>query len=523
MQLQLGGLLKRGLHVGGLELGVLQAGRQLRKGVTAVRSCHAAATPATATAVPSLPPCDFEPPPYQGPPISEILRVRKQHLSPALFTFYSKPLLLHAGHKQYLFDHEGRRYLDLFAGIVTTSLGHCHPKVIEATSTQMKTLWHTSNIYLNPTIHEYSQALVDTLPGDLKNIYLVNSGSEANDLALLMARLHTGRFDVVTLRNSYHGASPYTMGLTGSGKSKFPYPNGFGIHHVTNPDPYRGLWGGYRDSAVQSVRAGESELLENGSVCSSSVKYVGQLQDLLDYCVPQGKPAAFFAESIQGVGATVQYPLGYIKQAFELIRDRGGLCVSDEVQTGFGRTGTHFWGFEGHGVVPDIVTMAKGIGNGYPLAAVATTSEIASTMSKAFHFNTYGGNALGSAVGLAVLKTMLEENVQRLSHEIGSKFLEGLDKLRDEFDSVGDVRGKGLMLGMEMVETQATHNPMQADRMMRIFEHCRNLGLLLGKGGFHGNVFRIKPPMCLTEGDVTFALDVLKAALTVDRERQSGH
>ncbi|KAA0192042.1 hypothetical protein HAZT_HAZT001917 [Hyalella azteca] len=250
---------------------------------------------------------------------------------------------------------------------------------------------------------------------------------------------------------------------------------------VTNPDPYRGLWGGYRDSPVQSVRAGEGKVLDDGVTCTSSSKYLVQLQELLDYSVPQGKPAAFFAESIQ-------YPLGYLKKAFELIRDRGGLCVSDEVQTGFGRTGEHFWGFEGHGVVPDIVTMAKGIGNGYPLAAVVTTPEIASTLSKALHFNTYGGNALGSAVGLAVLKTMLEENVQKRSHEVGTKFLLELGKLRDEFGSVGDVRGKGLMIGMELVENQSTHEPMNPKRFMEILEHCRDMGLLLGKGGFHGNV-----------------------------------
>lgn len=470
------------------------------------------------SSTPTMPSCDYTPPPYQGPPLAEVLEARQNNLTPALFASYSPPLLLHAGHRQYLFDHTGKRYLDLFAGIVTVSVGHCHPTVVEAVKQQLGQLWHTSNIYLHPTIHQYSKMLTDTMPGNLKNVYFVNSGSEANDLALLMARIHTGRFDVVSFRNSYHGGSPYSMGLTGAGRTKFPFANGFGIHHVMNPDPYRGLWGGHRDSPVQSLRASESTLEEGGTVCSSTRKYIGQLQELLDFCVPQGKPAAFFAESIQGVGATVQYPLGYLKQAFDMVRDRGGLCVADEVQTGFGRTGDHFWGFEGHGVMPDIVTLAKGIGNGYPLAAVVTTPEVAQSMTKAFHFNTYGGNALGSAVGMAVLKTILEENVQKVSKEVGSSFLQGLAKLRDEFDSIGDVRGKGLMIGVEMVESQACHTPMGAERLNRIWEACKDMGVLLGKAGhYSSHVFRIKPPMCLTHQDVQYALDVIRIALTADK------
>lgn len=473
------------------------------------RGCHSALQP------PQLPPCDFTPPPYEGPAYSDLVAARSKIQAPSLFAFYSSPLILHAGHRQYLFDHEGRRYLDYFSGIVTVSVGHCHEGVVEACTAQMKRLWHTSNIYVNPSIADYSQALTDTLPDPLKVVFFVNSGSEANDLALLMCRLYTARFDVISLRNSYHGASPYTMGLTGNSASKFPLANGFGMHHVMNPDPYRGLWGGHRDSLVQSVRAGEATVVDGE--CSSGDKYVQQLEELCAYQMPQGKPAAFFAESIQGVGATVQYPLGYLKKAYQLVRDRGGLCVADEVQTGFGRTGDHFWGFEGHGVVPDIVTMAKGIGNGYPLGAVVTTPEIASMVTKAFHFNTFGGNALGAAVGSAVLKAMKEEGVQKVSKVMGTKLLLGLAKFRDEFESVGDVRGKGLMIGVEMVEDSTSHAPMTKERFAVIWEQCKDMGLLLGKGGFHGNVFRIKPPMIITEKDVEFSLQVIRLALENDR------
>lgn len=458
-----------------------------------------------------MPPCDYEPPPYKGPEKHHIQQVRGNLLSPALVTHFSEPLLIHDGYMQWLFDYNGKRYLDLFGGIVTISVGHCHPKIIAAATEQMNRLWHTTNIYLHPKIHEYAERLTQTLPGDLKVVYFVNSGSEANDLAMMMARVHTGNFDILTLRNSYHGASPYSAGLTAHGTWKYNFAHSFGIHHVMNPDPYQGLWGGSRDSPIQSTRASESNVV-NG-VCSSVGKYIGQLDEVLRYSLPGGKLAAFFAESIQGVGGTVQFPLGYLKEAFELVRSKGGLCISDEVQSGFGRTGEHFWGFEGHGVVPDIVTMAKGIGNGFPLAAVVTTPSIAKTMSQALHFNTFGGNPVASAVGLAVLEALEENEIQRNCSEVGTYFLQSLAKLREEYPVVGDVRGKGLMIGVEMVQDRNTRVPMNPQMMMKIWDSCKDLGVILGRGGYYGNVFRIKPPMCISYDDVDFTVGVLRKVL----------
>lgn len=455
-----------------------------------------------------MPPCDYQPPPYKGPEYQEVQKFRGDLLNPALVTHFSNPLLIHAGHMQWLYDHTGRRYLDLFGGIVTVSLGHCHPKVTAAATEQMNKLWHTTNIYLHPKIHEYAERLTSTLPGNLKVVYFVNSGSEANDMAMMMARLYTGNFDIVTLRNSYHGASPYTVGLTAHGSWKYNFANGFGIHHAMNPDPYQGLWGGFRDSPVQSVRANESEVTDG--VCSSVDKYLEQLKEVLLYSTPKGKIAAFFAESIQGVGGTVQFPLGYLKKAFELVRASGGICISDEVQSGFGRTGEHFWGFEGHGVTPDIVTMAKGIGNGFPLAAVVTTPEIAQTMSHALHFNTYGGNPIASAVGISVLEELEKEKIQERCQDVGTYFLQGLAKLRDEISIIGDVRGKGLMIGVEMVKDANTREPLSPQTMMQLWDMCKDRGIILGRGGYHGNVFRVKPPMCITRADVDFSLLVLQ-------------
>jgi alanine-glyoxylate transaminase/(R)-3-amino-2-methylpropionate-pyruvate transaminase len=332
---------------------------------------------------PELPPFAHTPHKYAGPSPDEILKLRKEYLNPGIFLYYKKPLTMVEGKMQYIWDENGRRYLDALGGIVTVSVGHCHPKVVEAANRQNERLQHSTTIYLQPNIVEYARDLAAKMPGDLKVCYFVNSGSEANDLALLMARAYTGNYDVLALRNAYHGGSAITMGLTAHRTWKFNVPHSFGVHHAVAPDPYRGLWG--RDD----VDAGK--------------KYAADVQQLIDFASP-GQIAAFIAESIQGVGGCVVFPDGYLKQAYEYVRAAGGLCIADEVQAGFGRTGTHYWGFETHGVIPDIVTMAKGIGNGCPLGAVVTTPKIAAALSQRIHFNTFGGNPVVCAIGKAVLE-----------------------------------------------------------------------------------------------------------------------
>lgn len=365
----------------------------------------------------------------------------------------------------------------------------------KALEDQIKTLWHTTNIYMHPKIHEYAERLTDRLPGDLKVVYFVNSGSEANDLAMFLARLSTGNFELISFQNAYHGTSPYNVGLTAHGSWRFPLPGtNNGIIHAMNPDPYQGIWGGdhCRDSPVQTNRHCDCPPHR----CYGGEKYYEQLENILKYSVARGKLAGMFAESIQGVGGTVQFPTGYLKKAVDLVRANGGVFISDEVQTGFGRTGTHFWGFEGHGIVPDIVTMAKGIGNGFPLAAVVTTPKIAECLGQALHFNTFGGNPMASAVGMAVLDVIEKENMQQNSYDVGTHFLHELEKLRDKHSIIGDVRGKGLMIGVEMVEDRNTRQPLSAPHMLDIWEHTKDLGVLFGKGGVHGNVSNI-PKMCI--------------------------
>jgi len=432
-----------------------------------------------------------------------------------MLTYYSKPLLIHQGKMQWLWDHKGQRYLDMFGGIVTVSVGHCHPTVTDALHKQIDRLWHTTNIYMHPAVHQYAEKLVKTLPDNLKVVYFVNSGSEANDLAMLMSRLYTGNNDIITFRNAYHGMSPYTMGLTAHSTWKFKVPSGMGIHHVMNPDVYQGLWGtvGCRDCPV--VPEGVSVCEEGEGECQDAVdKYMHQLDELIRYSLPKGNSVAgFFAESIQGVGGTVQYPKGYLKAAFARVRELGGVCISDEVQTGFGRTGDHFWGFQGHDVVPDIVTMAKGMGNGFPMGAVVTTPEIAATMSQALHFNTFGGNPMASTVGMAVLDVMEQEQTMQNSKEVGTYLLQKLVKLVDRYRIVGDVRGKGLMIGIEMVEDKETKKPLNPAAMMDIWDRTKEGGVLIGKGGFYGSVFRLKPPMIVSKEDADLTVAVIEEAI----------
>ncbi len=388
---------------------------------------------------------------------------------------------------QYLYDETGRRYLDSFAGIATVSVGHCHPHILEAVNRQNDLIQHTTTIYLNPNVALYAEALASKLPGDLKVCYFVNSGSEANDLALLMARAYTGNYDVIALRNAYHGGNAAGMALTSHSTWKFNVPHSFGVQHAMTPDIYRGPYG------ADDPEAGR--------------KYADDVQSLIKLGT-SGRVAAFIAESIQGVGGSVVFPDGYLQEAYRHTREAGGVCIADEVQTGFARTGEKFWGFELQGVIPDIVCMAKGIGNGCPLGAVVTTPEIAQVLASRIHFNTYGGNPVVCAQGKAVLEVIDQENIQENALKVGNHLLEGFAGLQKKHSIIGDVRGKGLMLGVELVKDCQSKEPATAETA-EVLERSRNYGLIIGKGGFFGNTLRIKPPMCLTLKDADFMINVL--------------
>lgn len=418
---------------------------------------------------------------------AEIARKRAEYLSPSLFHFYSKPLNIVEGKRQYLYDEHGRRYLDAFAGIATVCCGHCHPDVVDAITAQAGRLQHSTVLYLNHAIADFAEALASKLPGDLKVVFFTNSGTEANELAILMARLYTGSHDIISLRNSYHGNAAGTMGATAQKNWKFNVIQ-TGVHHAVNPDPYRGAFG------------------------SDAEKYVRDVQEIIEFGTT-GQVAGFISEAIQGVGGIVEVSPGYLPLAYETVRKAGGLCIADEVQAGFARVGSHFWGFETHGVVPDIVTMAKGIGNGIPLGAVVTTPEIAQVLTRRCYFNTFGGNPLCTAGGLAVLKVLEKEKLQENAFVVGSYLKDRLRGLQEKHEIIGDVRGTGFMLGVELVTDRQLKTPAK-EEICHAMEHMKDMGVLVGKGGFYGNVFRITPPLCFTKEDADFFVEVMDVALS---------
>lgn len=440
--------------------------------------------------IPFLPSYNYQPKPYNGPSLQEVAHLRQEYINPVVTTYYQEPIMIVEGSMQYVFDEKGKRYLDAFAGIATISVGHCHPHVVKAVQEQSAKLQHSTTLYLHPTIAEYSKMLVDKMPGNLSKVYFVNSGSEANDLAMLMARVYTQNFDIITLRNGYHGMTGQTMGLTSQNTWKYPIPHNFGIHHAINADPCRGPWS-YEDDNIAD-------------------KYANDVKNLIEQATC-GKIAAFIAESIQGVGGTVVYPDGYLKKVWEYVHQADGLFIADEVQTGFCRTGQGFWGFELHDIQPDIVTLAKGIGNGVPLAAVVTTPDIAQAFTQKIHFNTFAGNPVSCAAGKAVLETIKRENLQENCATVGNYLIGGLRRLQANYECIGDVRGSGLMIGVDLVKNQQTKEP-NAQLASAIHELSKNLGLIIGKGGLYRNVLRIKPPLCISKDDADFIVDVLDYA-----------
>jgi len=437
-----------------------------------------------------MPACDYSPPPYEGPSRDEVMADRRRYCHPAIFTLYREPLLIVDGHMQYLFDENGRRYLDLLAGISTVSCGHCHPRISERVKAQVDRLQHASTIYAHPNFPELGKKLAAKMPEGLEVTYFTNSGSEANELAIAMARLYTGNEDVIALRNSYHGGTATPMSLTSHSTWKYPLPSVGKVHHAACPDPYRSPFEGTPEEIAEQSAEDIRELIK---------------------FTTSGSVAGFIAEPIQGVGGVTHGASNYLGLAFDIVREYGGLCIADEVQTGFGRTGENYWGFQNHAVVPDIVTMAKGIGNGFPLGAVTTRAEIAQVLTGKIHFNTFGGNPVSMAAGSAVLDVIEEEGLQENARKVGAVLEDGFQELQARHPLIGDVRGLGLMRGIELVRDRVTREPAPTETL-EVLEATREMGVLFGKGGFYGNVLRVKPPLCLTREDAVFALDVLGRA-----------
>lgn len=453
------------------------------------------------TRSPQLPATNLQASPYDGPSADQVLALRREYLTPALLTLYREPLCLVEGKMQYVWDDAGRRYLDAFGGIVTISVGHAHPAIVERVRDQVGKLSHATTLYLHPTAGLYARALAGHFPdgGGLNVTTFTNSGSEANELAVLTARVATGRYDVIALRNGYHGGMHATMGLTGLGVWKYPVPQAFGVHHAVPGYCYRCPFGlTYPSCDLRCARDVAEQIRFSTS----------------------GQVACFIGESIQGVGGVVDPPPEYFRVVYDIVRRHGGLCIADEVQTGWGRTGDHFWGFENYGVVPDIVTLAKGMANGAPLGACVTRSDIAAHMTQRLHFNTFAGNPVSMIQGLTTLEIIDSEGLQENSRRVGGHLKNRLLELKERHPLVGDVRGKGLMLGVELVDDPVAKTPATG-ATADVLEGSKSRGLLLGKGGCDANVLRITPPMCITRADADFLADCLDDVLTERESRWS--
>src|SRR5579859_2560887 len=421
----------------------------------------------------------------------QIALSRAQHIGPSLSISYRQPLEIVRGFMQYLYSEDGRAYLDAVNNV--SHVGHCHPHVVRAAQEQMAVL-NTNTRYLHEKLARYAERLCATLPEPLRVCYFVCSGSEANELALRLARAHTGQRDMVVVDVAYHGN---TGALIDISPYKFNGPGGTGkpahVQVVPMPDTYRGKF------KVDDPRAGE--------------QYAHSVQEAIGHIQGQERNvAAFICESMPGCGGQIVLPPGYLRESYRYTRNAGGVCIADEVQTGFGRVGTHFWAFETQGVVPDIVTMGKPIGNGHPLAAVVTTPAIAASFANGMeYFNTFGGNPVSCAVGMAVLDVIEQEHLQTHTLQVGSHLLHELHSLMEKHPLIGDVRGLGLFVGIELVYDRETLAPAP-EQASYIANRMRDRGILLSTDGPFHNVLKIKPPLVFTQhnaDELVSALDVI--------------
>ncbi len=421
---------------------------------------------------------------------SDVTKKYKEFLYPSVITYYQEPLPLESGRGCIVTDAEGREYLDFFGGILTVSVGHCHEKVNARVVEQLQRLGHVSTLYPTQPASDLAERLAKITPGGLKRSFFTNSGTEADETAVLTAQHYTGVTEVIALRHAYSGRSAMAMNLTAHSPwriSRTPVP---GIRHAHAPYCYRCPF--------------KLKYPTCGIACANDL-------DELIRTTTNGAPAAFLAEPILGVGGFIVPPKEYFKVAVEIVRKYGGLFIADEVQTGWGRTGGKWFGIEHFGVVPDIMTSAKGMANGMPIGWTVTTDEIAEAV-KGLMISTFGGNPISCAAAQATLDVIEEEKLLQNVAQSGAHLLGGLLELQKSFPCIGDVRGMGLMVGVEIVADPKTKAP-DPKTVARIFEETKKEGLLIGKGGLYGNVFRISPPMCATRADVDDAVKRFRKAL----------
>lgn len=422
---------------------------------------------------------------------SETVRKHREYLFPAVATYYKEPLPLVRGEGMYVWDEGGERYLDFFAGVLTVSVGHANPAVVQAQSEQLGKLGHISSLYPNRNQSDLAEKLADITPGRLKKSFFTNSGTEADDTAVLAAKLHTKRQEIVVLRHSYSGRSATALSAVGHRTWKPTASQVAGFVHAHAPYCYR------------------CPFHKTPSTCR--LECAEDIEELIQ-TTTTGEIAAFMAEPILGVGGFVVPPPGYFERAVEIARKHGGLFIVDEVQTAWGRTGSKWFGIEHWDVEPDILTSAKGLANGAPIGITTATPEVADSFP-GITLSTFGGNPVSTAAALAVLKEIEDHDLRKNAQETGDYLRAGLEALKEKHLVIGDVRGMGLMQGIELVRDRETKTPAP-EAIAQVFEETRRRSVLIGRGGLYGNVIRIGPPLIADRAHVDDLLEALDAAFS---------
>lgn len=420
----------------------------------------------------------------------DIVARKKQFVFPSVANYYSQPMPIARAQGKYVYDVDGQEYLDFFGGIVTVSVGHCHPDVNAAIKQQTDTLQHVSTLFPNEPMVAVAEKLASITPGALQKSFFTNSGTEANETAILAAQLHTGASEVIALRHGYSGRSFLTMSATGQSPWRLGGTHVAGLKHVANAYCYRCPFG--------------------LSYPSCELRCATDVEDAIQTST-SGRIAAFIAEPIQGVGGFITPPPEYFELVVDIVRRYGGVFICDEVQTGWGRTGDYWCGIEHWGVEPELMTFAKGMGNGTPVGATVATAEVADSLTGAT-LSTFGGNPVSMAAAGAVIDVIERDGLKENAAVVGSHLRGALESLRDKHDVIGDVRGMGLMQAIELVSDRDSKEParqLTADFM----ENARNQGLIVGKGGLHGNVIRLSPPLNIEISDVDDAVAMMDRAL----------
>ena len=430
----------------------------------------------------------------------EILKKHKQYLFPSISNYYSDPLVTDHASMQYVWDTEGKKYLDFFGGIVTISVGHSNPRITSKIKAQIDKIQHASTMFPNEAMVALAEKLAEIAPGEISQSFISNSGTEANEMAVQIARMFTRNFEIVALRHGYSGRSAIGQSLTAHGtwRKSLPVPAA-GFVHALNPYCYRCPLGKTYPSCEVA--------------CAKDVDAVIQTST-------SGQIAAFFAEPIQGVGGFITPPKEYFKIVYEIVKKYGGLFIADEVQTAWGRTGRRWFGIEQWDVTPDIITSAKGLANGVPVGVTMTRPEIAASF-QGLQISTFGGNPVTSVAAKATLDLIEEDHLADNADVVGRYYREGLESLQEKFEPIGDVRGMGLLQAMEFVKDRVSKEP-DAAMTNKFMEECRNRGLLVGKGGLSGNVVRTSPPLNISKSDVDEALKIMDEALTAITPAMAG-